>query len=444
MTNPSVGTDAHATVPMSLAEQAHAAQLRWAREYALAHRKQRRASWTIAIILAIYVTPVAYQLDTHDSLVSRSAVALLCAILPLECARLGASDRIHAQAGTICWVWAWGTIALDALFAIPIIQAGHFLMGITYLLAIIGVGCVLSYGLHIPLDPSINWDLINIEQLALVRTANGGDPYEQIITDYKKAEEIAAAWLRRFGYWDAHVTPDRQDDGIDVESRGAVAQVKNWRTKRVGIADVQRLAGSAETGQACFFFSASGYTRAASRWAAGAGHRVSLFIMQINGHIVACNYRAKWTLWKAPRHIPVAQRRSIRRGDTIFDMFSCVIFALGAMLFGWVTIQVIVTDTNTSLIVVISLAGITATMLLGFKMVITRPLRRLADDVANGRRPDVWKAFTPVPYKRDEGLPSDQFTGYPRDLILRTLIGISEVRTRYRSLRRIISAKGYR
>src|SRR5262245_12525212 len=82
--------------------------------------------------------------------------------------------------------------------------------------------------------------------------------YRQVVFDDLDAERIAVLWLQRFGHPDARLTRRGPDDGIDVWSKGAVAQVKHRTDKRVGIADVQRLAGAASAGQRRYFFSSSG------------------------------------------------------------------------------------------------------------------------------------------------------------------------------------------
>jgi hypothetical protein len=336
----------------------------------------------------------------------------------------------------------WGIIIVDVILGIHLFQTEQYIIGVTYTLSAVGIGIALSCGLYIPLDPSVEWELVGINQLTLVRTAKGGKQYENVITDYRKAEEIAAAWLRRFGYSDAHVTPDRPDNGIDVQSRGAVAQVKNWRSKRVGIADVQRLAGSAEPGQACFFFSANRYTRASYRWAANPDHRVCLFIMQPHGHIVACNYRAKRALWKAPFHMPVSWRPPVSRRSVILDIFSCAVFCVGFALFGWATVDIAM-RTKIDVVAISFLAGISLTMLFGCVSMFARPLGNLISDMAHGRRLDVWKAFTPVPDTRDKDLPPDAFVGYGRDRVRSIMIFAADINMRFRVLRRLARARGH-
>lgn len=128
----------------------------------------------------------------------------------------------------------------------------------------------------------------------------GAEAYAVLIRSERDAENTAGRWLHRLGYTDAVLTAVGHDNGIDVISAGAVAQVKRWRTKLVGIRDVQRLAGAAEPGQTCLFFASYGYTAAAKAWAERSDQRVALFIMRDNGTLVAVNQWAYLALCDAP------------------------------------------------------------------------------------------------------------------------------------------------
>ena len=63
----------------------------------------------------------------------------------------------------------------------------------------------------------------------------GAEAYAVLIRSERDAENTAGRWLHRLGYSDAVLTAAGHDNGIDVISAGAVAQVKRWRTKPVGI-----------------------------------------------------------------------------------------------------------------------------------------------------------------------------------------------------------------
>jgi hypothetical protein len=424
-----------APTPLSLAELAYEAQRRWAPAYARAHRIKRSLSWLVATVLATYVVFYVFKADTHDALYERLMTSCVVAYLPLFLIKIADDFRLKGDSLLSAWIFAWFFLLFDGLIGIPIFNSGEYIIGALYILAALGVGGILCYGLYIPRDPSINWDAVLIEKLHFVRTARGGRSYEKIVTDYRKAEEIAASWLRRFGYRDAHMTPDRQDDGIDVESLGAIAQVKNWTTKRVGIKEVQRLAGSAKRGQACFFFAAYGYTKAAFRWAANPDHTVRLFILRPDGNIIACNYRAKRALWEAPFHLPVALRRPtsfwfvlpvslVLFVDSIFITYVAVFMTIRngpgwAVMFG-----------------LMAICGFGASAELAGRSVM-----RVINNAKSHKPLDIRKSFTREVSKQDEGLPADDFVGYIRDPISGLLNMIFDIGVQFRALGRILRAR---
>ena len=146
--------------------------------------------------------------------------------MPLQIIMLAARDRREGDwPGSPGWP-AGPSSAADAALGSGLLVDGEYLVGVTYVLSALGIGAVLFWGLHIPDDPSIDWNLVILEQFTVVRSARGGRSYSLIIDSPRKAEEIAAAWLRRLGYPDALVTPVGADDGVDVSAFGAVAQVK--------------------------------------------------------------------------------------------------------------------------------------------------------------------------------------------------------------------------
>jgi hypothetical protein len=120
-----------------------------------------------------------------------------------------------------------------------------------------------------------------------------------VIHSPRQAEEQAAIWLRRLGYPDAEVTPAGQDFGVDVYAVGAVAQVKHWK-KNAPLEAVQRIAGSAIRGQKSFFFSTSGYTKAALTWASQEEVETALFQLRLDGRIRAVNKPSILALEEAP------------------------------------------------------------------------------------------------------------------------------------------------
>jgi hypothetical protein len=438
MTDDSTSYSSGYREPKSLAELAHDAQVRWAKLYVNAHRKRRVISWAIAIVLDTHVSLIIFRLDVWDSLFGRGCVALLAWLLPVQFI-ISADSRRRSDTGSAAWSCAWASLLAEAVLGLELFASGRDAAGVEYVLAVVAIGGILAYGLHVPLDPSIDWNEVFDEQLTAVRTADGGRVYDDVITDDRKAEEVGAAWMRRFGYTDARVTPPGPDNGIDGNSQRAVGQVKYWTTKRVGIKDVQRLPGAAVLGQASFFFAAHGYTRAVLQWAENPEHRVALFRMEPSGHLIACNYRARRALWLAKPFPsiptvtpPPGKRRAVR------EIAFCLMLGAAILCYGWTAYWVIATHRGVK--AEISIVGLAACMLVPFISIMARPIASLAGDARRGRRPGVWKAFTPVPRSQsgpEEHMPSGGFMPFERGPVLRALIAINDARIYLRALRRI-------
>jgi hypothetical protein len=294
------------------------------------------------------VSGCAFRLFADTDLFERFGDAVCAGYGPVLVVTYTAWWRRQGEQTSLIWLGAWAILAGDAVASWGPLASGDYLLGVPYVLSVLLIGAVLAWGLRIPDDPSIDWSLVIFEHFLVVRSARGGHSYAPVIDSPRKAEENAAAWLRRLGYPDALVTPVGPDDGMDVSSFGAVAQVK-WKTRRVSAPDVRDLAGAGKPGQARFFFSRSGYTKPALRWAADPERNVQLFIMGDDGNILACNYRAKRSLWNAPRHTPVASRRPPSRWlpwicvtggtfallDAVFLAYvTMVVFAHGQVLMG--------------------------------------------------------------------------------------------------------------
>ncbi|BBH67719.1 hypothetical protein ACTI_44040 [Actinoplanes sp. OR16] len=112
-------------------------------------------------------------------------------------------------------------------------------------------------------------------------------------TDWKAAEEIAAAHMRATGFPDARLTGAGRDGGIDVASSLAVAQVK-MLAQPVGAPAVQQLRG-ARLNMTCYlFYSTSGYTSAAQAMADELG--VCLFGIDRTGAVEPVNAAARTLL----------------------------------------------------------------------------------------------------------------------------------------------------
>lgn len=85
--------------------------------------------------------------------------------------------------------------------------------------------------------------------------------------------------LRSLGFLDAATTAAGPDGGVDVRGRGVIAQVKHYSAP-VGIAEVQRLRGTA-VDERVVFYASSGFSHSARRFAEQAG--MPLFTIYENG-----------------------------------------------------------------------------------------------------------------------------------------------------------------
>jgi hypothetical protein len=95
--------------------------------------------------------------------------------------------------------------------------------------------------------------------------AEPAKPAPRLLRSFVDAEEVAAEWMRYWGFADARCTPIGTDGGLDVVSASAVAQVK-MHAKPIGRPLVQNLFGAAR-GKKAVFFALAGYTLEAKAWA---------------------------------------------------------------------------------------------------------------------------------------------------------------------------------
>lgn len=105
----------------------------------------------------------------------------------------------------------------------------------------------------------------------------------------RDAEHLCGGIMRdALGYTDAAVTMRSGDGGLDVVSKGAVAQVK-YQSAPVGRPAIQNLAGAAMTspGKERLFFSFSRYTQGAIAYANQVG--IALFVYDTQGGFVGVN-----------------------------------------------------------------------------------------------------------------------------------------------------------
>ncbi|MEV7528385.1 restriction endonuclease [Agrococcus sediminis] len=114
-------------------------------------------------------------------------------------------------------------------------------------------------------DPSPRREIDAIEWRRRHNSLARGEPVRTALSaeilSPRRAEFAVRDWLRRNGFPDAEVTPEKGDGGIDVTSSTMIAQVKHYNidTGVVGVAPVRELFGVLSAGsvrkQALFFTS---------------------------------------------------------------------------------------------------------------------------------------------------------------------------------------------
>ncbi|MEV5571101.1 restriction endonuclease [Spirillospora sp. NPDC052269] len=328
------------SVEMSLSELAAKHQQAWASDYVEKHGIRRVVFFVLATLLSSVEAVMVFSFDgigrnssTWDRYTEPGVfpfAILLVAVI------VDGMERLVLSVGK-SWALVWSLSVLHgSLFCWQFAQVHHPVVAVLYALIALSIPAMAFYVLHIPRAPHVPWDVVEDDFLINVRSAHGGVHYPQEIFNYEDAERTGAAWLRRFGYRDAQVTKKGKDDGIDVIAVRAIAQVKWWRTKNVGISDVQRLPGAAKVGQLCFFFAAKGYTREALKWASDPDRKIALFVLHVDGNVTAVNYGAKKALWGAPRHIPKRNRKPLEAKTKVkmlvFPVFVFLLLGISFML----------------------------------------------------------------------------------------------------------------
>ena len=128
------------------------------------------------------------------------------------------------------------------------------------------------------------------------------------------AELAAAQAMRYWGHRSVRVSDIGPDDGIDVESELAIAQVKAHLAP-IGVADVQRLLGTATAaGKDALFFSLGGYTRQALAW--GTNAQVAMFEFDLAGRPSPVNGAASEFRTRDRAFHPPRQSCRSRVGDS--------------------------------------------------------------------------------------------------------------------------------
>lgn len=144
--------------------------------------------------------------------------------------------------------------------------------------------------MHATTDRYLRWEAESrAEALAREWPPPPPQPYG---VSHEGAEALVAAWMKHLGAADASVTPFGHDGGIDVESSGCIAQVKNYASL-VGVESIRELAGTAIVdGRRPLFFAANGYACGALDFAERA--RIAAFVYDaVRGKLSGANEAAR-------------------------------------------------------------------------------------------------------------------------------------------------------
>jgi hypothetical protein len=115
------------------------------------------------------------------------------------------------------------------------------------------------------------------------------------IENWEDAENFAVKYMRWLGFTDARKTRAGSDEGKDVESSKAVAQVKDMGTG-VSRPMLQQLFGVAAAEKKIPVFFARSYAKTAKEW--GQKHGMALFQFSIRGDVKAVSTKAEQILKK--------------------------------------------------------------------------------------------------------------------------------------------------
>ncbi|MGW5670130.1 restriction endonuclease [Micromonospora sp. NPDC003776] len=425
--------------PATPACRIYEARRQWAQTYASNHRSRRRLGAALSLIFTLVAGIGAYGMAgiAEASVPERFFITALFPLFPILAARMSARVRLEGDTAVVGWAAAWLiAICWAALLFFGYAKNGQLILAFTFGINSLAQVTVYAACMFIPVNYRFE-DEIVLPRILETHAAPPPHDNESILSDYREAEKLAAAWLRRFGYKDAEITPVGQDGGIDVAARGAVAQVKLWHTKRVGISEVQRLAGLTKPGQRPFFFARSGYTRQAEEWASDPAHRVALFELEGDGNLRAANFTALRTLYKAPFRMPSSARQPISAG---FKVVTGAFFAFGVAAIPVGGAFILATPGTRFLPSLFLIGSIWLTYVLGFTQILGKDFRRLIRALTARREGAEWPGWReiltdPAVADRDEALPAGQFSGYAEKGQLGLFITVIELFVLTRKLR---------
>lgn len=387
----------------------------WAQNYIRTHRTRRCVGVFVACQFSLFVCFSMYDLLSDSDPVGRILMSIFSAF-PLAVGLVGASGSLRSQNTFPEWLVAWlyGT-GIGVLGMIDHLIRSEVLLGLAHGVAGVAVVPILAACLYIPPDSEFE-DTVVAPRMIRTSTFGKGQGKHVHLTHYREAEEIAAVWLRRLGYSDAQVTPVGPDGGVDVISLRAVAQVKLWADKRVGIREVQRLVGLAKPGQKSFFFSSSGYTEAAKRWAGNPQHKVALFILGRDGNLEAVNFSAFRAMVTAPVRFP---RVNVEPESLKSKLFSGIIPIAGCLAMPIFAVWGL-TSPGVNVFGTALLFAVIWTLCLSlFWSVFGRSIRRLRLAIRSYRETGAWTGWRYIlqdepPVRREPTVPPDFYVGYSR------------------------------
>jgi len=132
--------------------------------------------------------------------------------------------------------------------------------------------------------------LANAYRTVQGQSGKTGAPPRMTVENWEDAEKLAVEYMKWLGFGDAKKTGSGADEGKDVQSLRAVAQVKDMGTG-VTRPMVQQLYGVASAEKKIPVFFARSYAKTAREWAEK--NRIALFTFTLRGDVKAVSPRAR-------------------------------------------------------------------------------------------------------------------------------------------------------
>lgn len=137
----------------------------------------------------------------------------------------------------------------------------------------------------------INWELSRLEKQAMSHIGRHRLPLPRMdVENWSDAELFAEKYMKWLGFADAKRTGAGADEGKDVDSRKAIAQVKDMGTG-ASRPMLQQLNGVAAAERKIPIFFARSYATTAKEW--GEKHGIALFQFSLRGEVKALSKKAR-------------------------------------------------------------------------------------------------------------------------------------------------------